>query len=50
MPKVWWYRLSQEENFIWDKLSEAAKSTILGNTKTPHKPSNHVNFHGVTFG
>ena len=31
IPKEWWYKLSQEENAIWDKLSEAARATILGN-------------------
>ena len=42
--------LSQEERVIWDKMSETSKATILGNTKTPHKPSNHVKFHYVTLG
>ena len=42
--------LSQEENYIWDKLSEAAKATILGNYKTIHKPYNLGNVHYVTLG
>ena len=42
--------LSQKEKCIWDKLSEAAKATILGNAKAPHKPYTHVKFHGVTLG
>ena len=42
--------MPQEENIIWDKLSEAAKATILCNTKIPHKPYTHVNFHDVTLG
>ena len=48
MSKERWYRLSQEEKFVWDKLSEAANATILGHAKTLHKPSNHVKFHVVT--
>ena len=43
-----WYRLSQEGKVIWNKLSEAAKATILGNSKTPNMPSTHVNFYYVT--
>ena len=31
--------LSQEEKGIQDKLSEKSNSTILGNTKAPHKTS-----------
>ena len=42
--------LSQKEKCIWDKLSEAAKATILGNAKAPHKPYTRVKFHGVTLG
>ena len=40
--------LSQEEKFVWDKLSEAPKAAILGNAKSNHKPSTHVNFHYLT--
>ena len=40
--------LSQEEKFIWDKMSEAYNVTILGNTKIPHKPSTHFKFNDVT--
>ena len=32
---------------IWYKLSETAKATILGNSKTPHKTSTYVNFRDV---
>ena len=35
IPRERWYRLSQEGNIIWDKLSEADKATILGNAKHP---------------
>ena len=31
-------------------MSEEVKVTNLGNTKTPHKPSTHINFHYVTLG
>ena len=31
MSKEWRYSLSQQEKVIWDKLSESAKATILGN-------------------
>ena len=40
--------LSTEEKNIRNKLSELDKANILGNSKTPHKPSTHVNFHDVT--
>ena len=42
--------LSQEEILIWYKLSESAKANILDNENTPHKPSTHINFHGVILG
>ena len=42
--------MSQEENIIWDKLTESAKATIWSNAKTTHKPSTHVKFHDVTIG
>ena len=45
-----WYMLSQEENYIWDKLSEAAKANILGNSKIFHNPYTQDNFHDVTLG
>ena len=40
--------MSPEDKEVWDKLSEAAKATILGNAKTPQNYSSHVNFHDVT--
>ena len=42
--------MSQEEKDIWDKLPEAAKAIILGNAKTPHKPSTCVNFCDIDLG
>ena len=45
-----WYRLSWEGKGIWVKLSKPPKATFSGNTKTPHKPSTHVNFHNFTLG
>ena len=50
MPKERCYSLYQEEKSIWDKILEAVKATILGNSKTPHKPYTYVNFHYVTRG
>ena len=50
MPKEMWYRLSWEGKGIWVKLSKPPKATFSGNTKTPHKPSTHVNFHNFTLG
>ena len=50
IPKEQWYRLSQDEKFIWDKLSEAAKATILVHSKPPLKNSTHVKFHNITLG
>ena len=50
MSRERWYRLSQKEKVIWDKLSEAEKATILGNAKTLHKPSTHANFDCVNLG
>ena len=50
MPKEWQYSLSQEDKVSWGKLYESVKVRILGDAKTPHKPSNHVNFHYVTLG
>ena len=42
--------LSQEKNILLVKLSEAAKATNLGNTKTLHKPSTYVKNHYITLG
>ena len=50
MPKERCYSLYQEEKSIGDKILEAVKATILGNSKTPHKPYTYVNFHYVTRG
>ena len=50
IPREQWYWLSEEEKGSWDKFSEAAKDTVLINTETPHRPSNHVKFHYVTLG
>ena len=34
-------------NSIWDKLSEAANTSIFSNSKTPHNSSTHINFSDV---
>ena len=53
MNKEQWYRISTKEILIWDKLSEASKATILGNTKTPHKtgsiPIRPLFLHAISF-
>ena len=48
IPKERLYRLYQEEKCLWGKLSEADNATILGDAKTPHKPSCFFNLHNVT--
>ena len=42
--------MSKEEKGIWDKLPETTNTTVLGNSKSSHKPSTHANFRDVTLG
>ena len=48
MPFDRWSKLSAEERALWDQLSEAAKTTILGATVTKDTTKRHTNLHEIS--